>query len=59
MFDKNGFELEARGGKSGIFNEFNSQKIFSKIRFDRKYLGKHHGIGSFANGNSSVVRTKH
>ena len=32
-----------RVGKSGIFREFNSQKIFLKTRFDRKYLGKHHG----------------
>ena len=28
-----------RGGKSGRFREFDSQKIFSKTRFDRKYLG--------------------
>ena len=47
--------MTPRGGKSGKFNEVNSQKIFSKIRFDRKYLGKHHGIGSFANQNSSVM----
>ena len=44
-----------RGGKSGRFREFNSQKIFKKTRFDRKYLGKHHGIGSFVNQNSSVM----
>ena len=31
------------------------QKIFSKTRFDRKYLGKHHGIGSFVNQNSIVM----
>ena len=43
------------GVKSGRFRKFNSQKIFSKNRFDRKYLGKHHGIGSFANQNSSVM----
>ena len=41
--------------KSGRFHEFNSQKIFLKIKFDRKYLGKHHGIGSFVNQNSSVM----
>ena len=45
----------ARGGKSGRFREFNSQKIFSKTRFDRKYLGKYHDIRSFANQNSSVM----
>ena len=44
-----------RGGKSGRFCEFNSQKIISKTRFGRKYLGKHHGIGSFANENSSAM----
>ena len=44
-----------RGGKSGRFREFNSQKIFSKNRFDRKYLGKYHDIRSFANKNSSVM----
>ena len=44
-----------RGGKSGRFREFNSQKIFSKTRFDRKYLGKYHDIRSFANKNSSVM----
>ena len=44
-----------RGGKSGRFREFNSQKIFSKTRFDRKYLGKYHGIGSFANQNPSKM----
>ena len=37
-----------RDGRSGRFREFNSQKISSKTRFDRKFLGKHHGIGSFA-----------
>ena len=47
--------LEHRGGKSGRFREFNSQKIFSKTRFDRKYLGKYHGIGSFPNQNSSIM----
>ena len=41
--------------KSDRFREFNSQKIFSKTRFDRKYMGKHHGIGSFANQNSSEM----
>ena len=41
--------------KSGRFREFNSQKIFSKTRFDRKYLGRHHGIGYFATQNSSVM----
>ena len=45
----------SRGGKSGRFRELKSQKIFSKTRFDRKYLGKHHGIGSFANQDSSVM----
>ena len=45
----------ARGGKSGRFHEFKSQKIFSKTRFDKKYLGKHHGIESFANQKSSVM----
>ena len=44
-------KVSFRGGKSGRFREFNSQKIFSKTRFDRKYLGKHRGIGSFANQN--------
>ena len=44
-----------RGGKSGRFCEFNSQKIFSKTRFDTKYLGKHHGIWSFANQNSRAM----
>ena len=44
-----------RGRKSGRFREFNSQKTFSKTRLDRKYLGKHHGIGSFANQNSGVM----
>ena len=46
---------QPRGGKSGRFREFNSQKIFSKTRFDRKYLGKYHDIRSFANKNSSVM----
>ena len=40
-----------KGGKSGRFREFKSKKIFSKTRFD----GKHHGIGSFSNQNSSVM----
>ena len=44
-----------RGGKSGRFHEYNSQKIFSKTRFDRKYLGKHYRIGSFPNQNSCVM----
>ena len=44
-----------RVGKSGRFREFNSQKIFSKTSFDRKYLGKYHGIGYFANQNSSKM----
>ena len=57
LFEENSHKLllTARGGKSGRFREFNSQKIFSKTRFDRKYLGKHNGIGSFANQNSSVM----
>ena len=44
-----------RGGKSGRFREFNSQKIFSKTRFDRKYLRKYHRIASFANHNSRIM----
>ena len=36
-------QVGSRGGKSGRFREYNSQKIFSKNRFDRIYLGKHHG----------------
>ena len=44
-----------KGGKSGRFHEFNLQKIFWKTWFDRKYLGKHHEIGSFANQNSNVI----
>ena len=47
--------FEARGGKSGRFREFNSQKISLKIRFDRKYLGKCHDIGSFSNQNSNIM----
>ena len=47
--------VEVRGGKSGIFREFNSQKIISKTRFDRKYLVKYHWIGSFANQTSSKM----
>ena len=50
-----GGKARSRGGKSGRFREFNSQKIFSKTRFDRKCLGKHHRIESFANQNSSVM----
>ena len=37
-----------RGGKSGRFRELNSQKILSKTRFDRKYLGKLYVKGSLA-----------
>ena len=48
--------VHPRGGKGGRFREFNSQKIFSKTRFNRKYLGKHHGIGPFANQNPSVMK---
>ena len=48
-------EARVRGGKSGRFREFNSQKIFPKTSFDRKYLGKYHGIGSFAIQNSGKM----
>ena len=41
--------------KSGRFREFNSEKIFSKTRFDRKYLRKYHRIASFANHNSRIM----
>ena len=40
-----------RGGESGRFLEFNSQKIFSQTSFDGKYLGRYHGIASYANQN--------
>ena len=47
--------MTLRGEKSGRFHEFNLQKMVSKTRFNRKYLGKHHGIGSSDNENSSVM----
>ena len=47
--------MGSRGGKSGRFREFNSQKIFSKTMFDRKYLGKCHVKGFIANQNSSIM----
>jgi len=44
--------VKIRGGESGRFCELNSQKIFSKTKFRRKYLGKLFGLGTFANQNS-------
>ena len=41
---QNAYERQFLQKKSGRFREFNSQKIFSKTRFDKQYLGKHHGI---------------